>query len=197
MFLSSSPRPSLSPSLPIPILFKGHHFQSTSRRAFMYLVAPDVSPGPLSFSPHLITPTHGRRPPPLPNPTPLDSLHPSQAIEATNAANLAQLLLCSHITSWSLPEPCVNLYPSRCRLGLSAIANPPSTDPDILPGSRYFRFTDHPRSIEILSEQVPGLAQKRSHHGGKHAVVPTTPLYKTWRQQNTLPCRKGEQPGSR
>lgn len=47
-----------------------------------------------------------------------------------------------------------------------------------LPGSRYFRFTDHPSSIQILSKQVSGLAQKRSHHGGKHAAAPTTPLYK-------------------
>lgn len=130
-FLSSGPRFSLSLSLIA-------NSSSVERLSFPEYFPTGLhvscSPGCLSwtvvfFAP--FTPTHGRRPPPLPNPTPLDSLHLSQGIEATNAANLAQVLLCSHITSWSLPESCVNLHPSRCRLGPSAIDTPPSTGPDI------------------------------------------------------------------
>lgn len=115
------------------------------------------------------TPTHGRRPPPLPSQTPLNSLHLSQGIEATNAANLAQVLLCSHITSWSLPESCVNLYPFRCRLGLSAVDNPPSTDPDIPSRQQVFQVhrpsTFHRDSLRtsawIGSETKPPRGQTR------------------------------------
>lgn len=159
---------SLSLTLPIPTLFKGHHFQSTSRWA----LDVSCSPGCLSwtvvfFAP--FTPTHGRRPPPLPNPTPLDSLHLSQGIEATNAANLAQVLLCSHIISWSLPESCVNLHTSRCRLGPSAVDNPPSTGSDIPSRQQVFQVHRpskfHPDSLKtsvwIGPETKPPRGQTR------------------------------------
>lgn len=151
-FLSSGPRFSLSLSLSLIA-----NSSSVERLSFPEYFPTGLhvscSPGCLSwtvvfFAP--FTPTHGRRPPPLPNPTPLDSLHLSQGIEATNAANLAQVLLCSHITSWSLPESCVNLHPSRCRLGPLPLKTLPRLVQIFLPGSKYFRSTNQPSSIEIL-----------------------------------------------
>jgi hypothetical protein len=70
------------------------------------------------------------------------------------------------VSTFSLPDAVLDALPLKALSRLVKI---------FLPGSRHFSFTNEPDSMKMITEDVSGLAQKRSHHGGKHAVVPTIP----------------------